>query len=102
MGASSGDPSGPNAQRLGDAVGLADGASEEHALPSGESAPAQLPPGCMPMLMHIDLPEPLHPRTLILGEPVLQRYYTTFDSGAKRVGFGLARHDSAGQNGATA
>ncbi|OLP96563.1 hypothetical protein AK812_SmicGene21194 [Symbiodinium microadriaticum] len=27
----------------------------------------------VPMLMHIDLPEPLHPKTLILGEPVLQR-----------------------------
>merc|ERR1712150_226095 len=28
--------------------------------------------------------------TLILGEPVLRRYYTVFDWGAKRVGFGLA------------
>ena len=27
----------------------------------------------VPMVMHIDLPPPLHPRTLILGEPVLQR-----------------------------
>ena len=27
----------------------------------------------VPMVMHIDLPPPLHERTLILGEPVLQR-----------------------------
>jgi len=47
---------------------------------------------CVPMLMHIDLPEPLHPKTLILGEPVLQRYYTAFDASAPRIGFAPARH----------
>jgi len=49
---------------------------------------------CIPMLMHIDLPQPLSPKTLILGEPVLQRYYTAFDAGAKRIGFAQARRDS--------
>ncbi|CAE7529123.1 CTSE [Symbiodinium pilosum] len=49
-------------------------------------------PSCVPMLMHIDLPEPLHPKTLILGEPVLQRYYTVFDARAPRVGFAAAYH----------
>jgi len=28
---------------------------------------------CVPMLMHMDLPLPLSPKTLILGEPVLQK-----------------------------
>lgn len=48
---------------------------------------------CVPMLMHIDLPEPLGSKTMILGEPVLQRYYTAFDAGAKRIGFATARRD---------
>jgi hypothetical protein len=49
---------------------------------------------CIPMLMHIDLPQPLGPKSLILGEPVLQRYYTAFDAGAKRIGFATARRDA--------
>lgn len=49
---------------------------------------------CIPMLMHMDLPEPLGPKTMILGEPVLQKYYTAFDAGAQRIGFVLARRDS--------
>eukprot|EP00931_Biecheleriopsis_adriatica_P041638 TRINITY_DN2377_c0_g2_i2.p1 TRINITY_DN2377_c0_g2~~TRINITY_DN2377_c0_g2_i2.p1 ORF type:complete len:559 (+),score=142.66 TRINITY_DN2377_c0_g2_i2:258-1934(+) len=49
---------------------------------------------CVPMVMHIDLPAPLHPRTLILGEPVLQRYYTVFDATAPRVGFAPAKHSA--------
>lgn len=50
-------------------------------------------PYCVPMMMEIDLPRPLSPKTLILGEPVLQRYYTVFEAGARpRVGFGEARH----------
>jgi len=48
---------------------------------------------CVPMLMHIDLPEPLGSKTMILGEPVLQRYYTAFDAGASRIGFATARRD---------
>eukprot|EP00747_Dinoflagellata_sp_TGD_P161716 gnl/TRDRNA2_/TRDRNA2_178492_c0_seq1.p1 gnl/TRDRNA2_/TRDRNA2_178492_c0~~gnl/TRDRNA2_/TRDRNA2_178492_c0_seq1.p1 ORF type:complete len:504 (+),score=100.40 gnl/TRDRNA2_/TRDRNA2_178492_c0_seq1:230-1741(+) len=48
---------------------------------------------CVPMLMFIDLPEPLGPKLLILGEPVLQRYYTAFDAGKMpRIGFGEALH----------
>lgn len=60
------------------AEGLAVSESEENA--------------CVPMVMFIDLPEPLHPRTLILGEPVLQRYYTVFDADQKQVGFAPALH----------
>jgi len=47
---------------------------------------------CVPMMMLMDLPEPLGPKLFILGEPVLQRYYTGFDSKLKRVGFALAKH----------
>jgi len=49
---------------------------------------------CIPMLMHIDLPQPLNPKTLILGEPVLRRYYAAFDAGAKRIGFATARREA--------
>jgi len=47
---------------------------------------------CVPMMMLMDLPEPLGPKLFILGEPVLQRYYTGFDSKNHRVGFALAKH----------
>jgi hypothetical protein len=51
---------------------------------------------CVPMVMHMDLPEPLPAKTLILGEPVLVKYYTAFnmDREAPRVGFALAKHSS--------
>lgn len=49
-------------------------------------------PLCVPMLMMMDLPEPLGPKLFILGEPVLQRYYTGFDAKANRVGFAMAKH----------
>mmetsp|Transcript_121116 Transcript_121116/g.353928 ORF Transcript_121116/g.353928 Transcript_121116/m.353928 type:complete len:455 (-) Transcript_121116:188-1552(-) len=48
--------------------------------------------GCVPMLMYIDLPPPMSARTIILGEPVLQKYYTAFHSGGPRVGFVAAKH----------
>jgi len=32
--------------------------------------------------------------TLILGEPLLRKYYTVFDSDSKRMGFGLAKEES--------
>jgi len=47
---------------------------------------------CVPMLMHMDLPSPLSPKTLILGEPVLQKYYTVFDASKPQIGFVQARH----------
>mmetsp|Transcript_2237 Transcript_2237/g.6355 ORF Transcript_2237/g.6355 Transcript_2237/m.6355 type:complete len:592 (-) Transcript_2237:177-1952(-) len=47
---------------------------------------------CVPMLMTLDLPAPLGPKLFILGEPVLRKYYTVYDSLRKRVGFGRARH----------
>jgi hypothetical protein len=55
---------------------------------------------CVPMVMHLDLPEPLPAKTLILGEPVLQKYYTAFnmDRNAPKVGFAVAKHvETVGQ-----
>jgi len=47
---------------------------------------------CMPMMMFMDLPAPFSPKTLVLGEPVLQKYYTVFDALPPQVGFGTAQH----------
>jgi len=58
---------------------------------SPEAAMAE-EPTCIPMLMFMDLPEPLSPKTLILGEPVLQKYYTIFDALVPRIGFATAHH----------
>lgn len=63
-------------------------------VPEDESQPdvTGLDDRCVPMLMHMDLPTPLSAKTLILGEPVLQRYYTVFDGSVPRVGFAEAFH----------
>lgn len=47
---------------------------------------------CEPMLMSLDLQEPLGPKLWILGEPVLRKYYTVYNAKAQTVGFGLANH----------
>jgi len=47
---------------------------------------------CRPMLMSLDMPEPLGPKLFILGEPVLRKYYTVYDAFEKRVGFARAKH----------
>jgi len=47
---------------------------------------------CIPMLMFMDLPAPLSPKTMIFGEPVLQKYYTVFDAIVPQVGFATAHH----------
>lgn len=51
---------------------------------------------CKPMLMALDLPEPLGPKLFILGEPVLRKYYTVYDGAAKSVGIARARHQHGG------
>lgn len=50
------------------------------------------PSYCKPMLMTMDLPEPVGPKILILGEPVLRKYFTVYDAETARVGIALARH----------
>jgi len=64
----------------------------EDNMEDAEKLPEGWERSCIPMLMHIDLPEPLSPKTLILGEPVLQKYYTVFDGRQPRIGFALAHH----------
>lgn len=49
---------------------------------------------CQPTLMPIDLPEPLGPKLFIWGEPVLRKYYTVYDWGQNRIGFGRAIHSA--------
>lgn len=47
---------------------------------------------CRPRLMRVALPQ-LGPKLFILGEVVLKRYYTVYDWGQKRVGFGLSAQE---------
>eukprot|EP00930_Biecheleria_cincta_P094968 TRINITY_DN867_c0_g2_i1.p1 TRINITY_DN867_c0_g2~~TRINITY_DN867_c0_g2_i1.p1 ORF type:complete len:982 (-),score=245.76 TRINITY_DN867_c0_g2_i1:81-3026(-) len=47
---------------------------------------------CKPVLMVMDLPEPIGPKLFILGEPVLKKYYTIYDAEQQRIGFSRARH----------
>jgi saccharopepsin len=42
---------------------------------------------CKPNLMRVSMPPPLGPNLLVLGEPVLRRYYTVFDWAKKAIGF---------------
>lgn len=49
---------------------------------------------CTPRLMPVNLKAPLGPKLFILGEPLLQKYYTVYDWNQKRVGFGLAASSS--------
>jgi len=47
---------------------------------------------CRPLLMSMDMPEPVGPKLFIFGEPVLRKYYTVYDAERKRVGVGKAVH----------
>lgn len=51
---------------------------------------------CRSMLLPLDLPVPIGPRTFILGEPVLRKYYTIYDWQARRVGIATADHSNDG------
>jgi len=52
------------------------------------------PEMCKPMLMSMDLPEPIGPKLFVLGEPVLRKYYTVYDAdlASPRIGFSRAVH----------
>lgn len=45
---------------------------------------------CKPMMMSMRPLPQLGAKVLILGEPIMRKYYTVFDASARRVGFGLA------------
>jgi len=51
---------------------------------------------CRSLLLPLDLEAPLGPRTFILGEPVLRKYYTIYDWASRRVGFATADHSNDG------
>jgi hypothetical protein len=42
---------------------------------------------CKAMMMVMNMPEPLGPKLFILGEPILRKYYSVFDSKNLRIGF---------------
>jgi len=52
---------------------------------------------CRSLLLPLDLQAPLGPKTFILGEPVLRKYYTIYDWASKRVGFAQADHSQDGE-----
>eukprot|EP00930_Biecheleria_cincta_P059212 TRINITY_DN4496_c0_g2_i1.p1 TRINITY_DN4496_c0_g2~~TRINITY_DN4496_c0_g2_i1.p1 ORF type:complete len:618 (-),score=98.03 TRINITY_DN4496_c0_g2_i1:219-2072(-) len=51
---------------------------------------------CRSLLLPLDLPAPIGPRTFILGEPVLRKYYTIYDWESRRVGIATADHSNDG------
>mmetsp|Transcript_114856 Transcript_114856/g.357765 ORF Transcript_114856/g.357765 Transcript_114856/m.357765 type:complete len:603 (-) Transcript_114856:157-1965(-) len=59
-----------------------------------DEQPEDEAPACKPMLMSMELPAPIGPKLFVLGEPVLRKYYTVYDSdeNAPRIGFGRAWH----------
>jgi len=49
-----------------------------------------MPRTCSPKVMSVNMPAPVGPNFFILGEPILQRYYTVYDWAEQKIGFGLA------------
>jgi len=48
---------------------------------------------CRSLLLPVDMAAPLGPKVFIWGEPVLRRYYTTYDLEKKQIGFALAKQN---------
>eukprot|EP00929_Paragymnodinium_shiwhaense_P119235 TRINITY_DN91119_c0_g1_i1.p1 TRINITY_DN91119_c0_g1~~TRINITY_DN91119_c0_g1_i1.p1 ORF type:complete len:623 (-),score=96.37 TRINITY_DN91119_c0_g1_i1:83-1951(-) len=59
---------------------------------SGTYGPTRHDMCCRPLLMSMDMPEPIGPKLFIFGEPILRKYYTVYDAERKRVGVGKAAH----------
>jgi len=68
---------------------------EEDPPTNATEAPRRRDLRCFPLLMTLELEEPLGPKLFILGEPVLRKYYTVYDARLKRIGFGRAVHVAA-------
>lgn len=60
-------------------------------LPANESSTGVSHLVCTSTLLPVDMP-PLGDKVFIWGEPILQRYYTLYDAGKKRIGFAPAVH----------
>merc|ERR1711933_510586 len=73
-------------------MGTLDARSSANPVPqsANTSDEASVRRHCRPRVMPVRMPEPLGPKLFIMGEPVLQRYYTVYDWGNQRVGFSLA------------
>lgn len=66
------------------------------SISSSEAKPDGWRLSCRSLLLPLDLPAPIGPRTFILGEPVLRKYYTIYDWMARRVGIATADHSNDG------
>lgn len=87
------DAAGPDVQISLDGFSLALGTKDyARRLPFATEDPESKI--CRPRLMRVGLPAPLGPKMFILGEPVLRKYYTVFNWGEKKVGFGVSKQDS--------
>jgi cathepsin D len=53
---------------------------------------------CRSMLLPVAMAPPLGPNVFIWGEPVLRKYYTVYDWGAKQIGFTRARNQNGGKS----
>lgn len=65
---------------------------------TGASAGRKREDRCTPKLLPVNLNDSIGPNVFVLGEPILQRYYTVYDWSGLRAGFGLAAHNR-GQGG---
>jgi hypothetical protein len=75
--------------------GTSEDGSEEAGLFETTASPKQ--DMCKPMMMSMELPEPVGPKLFVLGEPVLRKYYTVFDAAKNKIGFGIASPASAAE-----
>mmetsp|Transcript_48480 Transcript_48480/g.96475 ORF Transcript_48480/g.96475 Transcript_48480/m.96475 type:complete len:574 (+) Transcript_48480:100-1821(+) len=55
------------------------------------------PEMCRPLLMSMDMPEPIGPKLFVLGEPVLRKYYTVYDADRNQPRVGLSKALHTGQ-----
>eukprot|EP00401_Gymnodinium_catenatum_P074455 CAMPEP_0117561750 /NCGR_PEP_ID=MMETSP0784-20121206/54586_1 /TAXON_ID=39447 /ORGANISM="" /LENGTH=572 /DNA_ID=CAMNT_0005359267 /DNA_START=163 /DNA_END=1878 /DNA_ORIENTATION=+ len=74
-------------------------AAEDHSRPApvnvtsnNTGEPSRL--FCRSLLLPLDMPAPLGPKVFIWGEPVLRKYYTVYDWGAKQIGLAKARSNA--------
>jgi len=70
----------------------ADALQAEMNSPNGSSL-ADVKPGvhCRATMLPVVMDDPMPLKTFILGEPALRRYYTVYDWGSQRVGFGQSK-----------
>lgn len=60
-------------------------------VPAKDATPSRTQHLCRALLLPVDMKAPMGPKVFILGEPVLRRYYTVYDWGARQVGLAPAK-----------